>query len=58
MKLVLQNCYIICFTDLDKGSKWLFLSQFRPQQEASFLEVSGAVVKIGLSLKSNHNKQI
>ncbi len=43
------------FTDLDQGSKIkLFLSQFWPHlKQAPFFEATGAVAKIGPSLKLN-----
>ena len=40
-------------------ARWLFSSHFWPLlKQASFLEATGAVVKIGLSLKPDHHKQI
>ncbi len=43
------------FTDLDLWRKMIFLSKFWPLlNKASLLEVAGAVARIGLILKSNH----
>ncbi len=46
-------------SDTNGFSKMIFWSQFWPLlKQASFLEAAGAVSKISLSLKSNHNWQI
>ncbi len=56
--------YKVSFADLDQGSEMIFLSWLldidpcSKREQALFSEAAEAVVKIGLSLKSNYHRQI